>query len=173
MRIPPSSSLGRTLRVVRDAMLGALLICSKEALAALPGVEIVSTLLVAYAVVYRARAFVPLYVFVAVEAVLYPSFISTIMYLYIWAILVGAVLLLPKRILPAPVYMLVSGLFGLLFGTLCAPAQALYFGLTFQGMWAWIIAGLPFDIPHGISNAALGLLVPPLCHLLKWLEVQS
>lgn len=172
MRIPASSPLGRTRRIVRDAMLGALLICSKEALAALPGVEIVSTLLVVYTVVYRMRAFIPLYVFVAVEAVLYPSVISTIMYLYVWAVLVGMVLLLPNRILPAPFYMLVSGIFGLLFGTLCAPAQALYFGLTFKGMWAWIVAGLPFDIPHGISNAALGLLVPPLCRLIKRLEAQ-
>jgi energy-coupling factor transport system substrate-specific component len=64
------------------------------------------------------------------------------------------------------VYPLITGLHGVLFGTLYSPAQALLFGLDFDGMIAWIIAGLPFDLIHGVGNMCLGFLVYPLSELL-------
>ena len=82
-------------------------------------------------------------------------------------------MLLPKNIptkLKAPVYMVVSALHGFLFGTLYAPAQAILFGLSFKGMIAWIIAGLPWDVVHGISNFCCGLLIVPLTKILRKLE---
>ncbi len=158
--------------LVRDALLAALLIASKEMLAGLPNVELVSLLVISYTVVYRARALVPIYVFVAVEAVVWPSPFGTAMYLYVWAILFLVILFLSPRekLRPAWVYALVSGFFGLLFGVLCAPAQAVLFGLDVSGTLAWIAAGLPWDAVHGVTNAALALLVPPLSRLLLRLE---
>ncbi len=163
----------RRLRaLVRDALLAALLIASKEMLAGLPNVELVSCLLITYAVVYRARALVPLYVFVAVEAVIWPSPFGTVMYLYVWAIPVFATLLLTPRGKTRPfwVYSLIAGLFGLLFGVLCAPVQAAMFGLDFRGMLLWIANGFPWDIVHGFANAVFAAAIPPLAALLRKLE---
>ena len=65
------------------------------------------------------------------------------------------------------VYPLVCGLHGLLFGVLYAPVQALMFGLSWDMMLAWIIAGLPFDAIHAVSNILAGLLIVPLTILLN------
>jgi len=40
------------------------------------------------------------------------------------------------------------------------------FGLSFKQMLAWIIAGLPWDIVHGIGNLFVGMLIVPLSELL-------
>lgn len=79
---------------------------------------------------------------------------------------------MPKKIQPI-VYMLVCASHGFLFGTLYAPAQAILFGLNFKGMIAWIIAGLFWDMVHGISNFFVGILIVPLVHLLRKLEYLS
>ena len=91
-------------------------------------------------------------------------------YLYIWTVLWGITMLLPKKLPPkaAPViYMVVCSLHGFIYGILYAPAQALMFGLDFKGMLAWIAAGFPFDITHGISNFLCGSLIVPLIHAIR------
>ena len=86
--------------------------------------------------------------------------------------LFGAVLLipnnLPNRFRP-PVYMLINAAHGFLYGTLYAPAQALLFGMDFDGTIAWILAGLPWDMIHGIGNLFCGILIAPLILLLRQL----
>jgi energy-coupling factor transport system substrate-specific component len=79
-------------------------------------------------------------------------------------------MLLPKNINPKIqpiIYMIVCSLHGFLFGTLYAPAQALFFNLDFEGTIAWIIAGLPYDLIHGVSNFICGLLIVPIISVLK------
>ncbi|MBQ8351097.1 MAG: hypothetical protein IJY20_03520 [Clostridia bacterium] len=166
-------SLVRLRALVRDALLGAVLVFCKELLAFLPNVEMVSMLIIAYTVVYRWRALVPIYVFVVLEAVLYPFPPTVVMYLYVWAILFLVVLLLPRKVLPAPVYMLIGGLFGLAFGALCAPVQAAFFHLSAQGTLAWIAAGFSFDITHAVGNVAICCLTPVVIRLLLRLERHS
>ena len=82
-------------------------------------------------------------------------------------------MLLPTR-MPKPVrpfvYMSVCALHGLLFGTLYAPAQAILFGLDFKGMVSWIIAGLPWDFLHGVSNFFCGILIMPIIAALGYAE---
>ncbi len=68
------------------------------------------------------------------------------------------------------IYMIVNAGHGFLFGTLYAPAQAILFGLNLKGMIAWIIAGLPWDFVHGVSNFFCGLLIVPIVTLLRRLE---
>ena len=67
-----------------------------------------------------------------------------------------------KHVWQSICYIAVCGLHGFLYGTLYAPFQALAFGLSFKGMIAWIIAGLPYDAIHGVSNLFMGALVLPL-----------
>ena len=97
-------------------------------------------------------------------------------YLYVWAVLWAVTMLLPRRMpkaVAAIVYPTVCALHGLLYGVLYAPAQALIFGLNFDGMIAWIIAGFPFDLLHGLGNLVAGLLILPLSHLLEKLSSAS
>ena len=79
-------------------------------------------------------------------------------------------MLLPKKMpkwLAPVVYCAVCAAHGFLYGTLYAPVQALLFGLSFKGMIAWIVAGIPFDITHGISNFFCGILISPCVSALR------
>ena len=76
---------------------------------------------------------------------------------------------MPKKIQPV-VYMAVCAAHGFLFGTLYAPAQAIIHGLSFKGMIAWIIAGLPWDCIHGVSNFLCGVLIMPIASVLRLAE---
>ncbi|MBQ3602900.1 MAG: hypothetical protein IJA02_03575 [Clostridia bacterium] len=152
------------------SMLGAMMYASKELMAILPNIHLIGTFIVAMTVVYRKKALYPLYIFIFVTGLLSGFATWWIPYLYIWAVLWGAVMLLPKNMpkkIKPVVYSLVCGLHGLLYGVLYAPAQALLFGLDFKGMLAWIAAGFPFDVTHGISNFICGLLICPLIAILK------
>ncbi len=152
------------------SMLGAMMYASKILTDVLPNIHLLGVFIVATTVVYRKKALYPLYIFVFVTGLLNGFATWWIPYLYIWAVLWGAVMLLPQnmpsKIRPI-VYMVVCGLHGLLYGVLYAPAQAILFGLNFDGMIAWIIAGLPFDVTHGISNLLCGVLILPLASVLK------
>jgi hypothetical protein len=82
-------------------------------------------------------------------------------------------MLLPRNLPKKPralLYMTVCALHGFLYGVLYAPAQALLFGLDFRGMIAWIMAGLPFDLIHGVSNFCAGALIFPLVSALQTAE---
>ncbi len=152
------------------SMLGAMMYASKILMDLLPNIHLIGTFIVAMTVVYRQKALYPLYIFVFVTGLLNGFATWWIPYLYIWAVLWGAVMLLPKNMpkkFRPVVYALVCALHGLFYGILYAPAQALLFGLNFEGMIAWIIAGLPFDVTHAVSNFCCGLLICPLVAVLK------
>ena len=156
-------------------MLGGLMYVSKLAMEFLPNIHMLGTFIVAITVVYRFRALYPIYVFVFLEGLFSGFSTWWIPYLYIWLPLWGITMLLPgnmpKKIAPA-IYCIISGLHGLLYGTLYAPFQALAFGLNFKGMVAWIIAGLPFDCIHAVGNVICGLLIMPLIKVLTYCRKQ-
>ncbi len=151
-------------------MLGGLMFASKLAMEVFPNIHLIGVFIVAITVVYRVKALYPIYIFVFVFGLFYGFNIWWLPYLYIWTILWGAVMLLPKRMSPkvAPfVYMIVCGLHGFLYGTLYAPAQAIMFGFTFKQTVAWIVAGIPFDAIHGVSNLICGMLIVPLIKAMR------
>ena len=137
------------------AMLGALMYASKIIMEVAPNVHLLGVFTIAFTVVYRKKALYPIYTYVLLNGIFCGFATWWIPYLYLWTVLWGAAMLLPKRI-PAKVrplvYMLLCAAHGFLFGTLYAPAQALLYGLSFRGMIAWIVAGLPWDFVHGVSN---------------------
>lgn len=152
------------------AMLGALMVASKKLMAVLPNIHLLGMIIVAMTVTYRAKALYPIYIYVFAEGIIQGFSPWWVLNLYVWAALWGAVMLLPKNMSPKLqplVYAVVCSLHGFLYGTLCAPAQALLFGLDFKGTIAWIAAGLPFDITHGISNLICGTLIVPVIRALK------
>lgn len=167
----------KTHRKIRDmiifGMLGALMFAAKVAFEALPNIHPIAMFIMVFTVVYRVRALIPLYIFVLIFGLYYGFSIWWIPYIYIWTILWGMTMLLPKKMPDKAamiVYPIVCGLFGLLYGTLYAPAQAILFGYDFPTTLKWIAAGLPFDAIHGLSNLGLGLIVLPLSKVLARLE---
>ena len=154
-------------------MLGAVMYASKFLMELAPNIHLLGVFTIAYTVVYRRKALYPIYVYVFLTGI-FSGFASWwIPYLYLWTVLWGAVMLLPKNMPPKArplVYMAVCAAHGFLFGTLYAPAQALLYGLSLQGMVAWIIAGLPWDCIHGVSNFFCGALIAPLVSLLRMAE---
>lgn len=159
--------------IVIFSMLGSIMYASKIIMEFIPNVHLLGMFTMTYTLVYRKKALYPIYIYILLNG-LFAGFATWwLPYLYIWTVLWGATMLLPKNIpskLRPFVYMVVCALHGFLFGTLYAPAQALLFGLNFHGMIAWIIAGLPWDMIHGISNFCCGILIVPLASLLRRLE---
>ena len=155
------------------AMLGALMYASKMIMEVAPNVHLLGVFTIAFTVVYRKKALYPIYTYVMLNGIFCGFATWWIPYLYLWAVLWGATMLLPKRIpekLRPLVYMLLCAAHGFLFGTLYAPAQALLYGLSFQKMVAWIISGLPWDFVHGVSNFFCGILIVPIVKILTFLE---
>ena len=151
------------------AMLGTVMFCSKIIMEALPNIHLLGALTMAYTIAYRYKALIPIYIYVVLNGV-YSGFNAWwVPYLYIWTILWAITVLLPRRMpdeIKRLVYPMVCGIHGFAFGALYAPAQAIMFHLDFRGMIAWISAGLPFDVIHGIGNCFAGILILPLSNLL-------
>ena len=158
------------------ALLGAIMFTSKLLMEALPNIHLVGMLTMAYTIVYRGKALIPIYIFVMLTG-LYLGFSAWwVPYLYIWTVLWVITMLLPKRMprkVACFVYPAVCCLHGLLFGLLYAPAQAILFNLNFEQTIAWIAAGAVFDVTHAVGNLVVGLLVIPMSELLLSLEKRS
>ena len=136
-------------------------------------IHLLGVFTIAFTVVYRKKALYPIYIYVILNGIFCGFATWWIPYLYIWTVLWGIVMLLPQKMpkkLQPVVYMIVCAAHGVLFGTLYAPVHALLFGLSFQGMVAWILAGLPWDCIHGISNFFCGILILPIVSVLRFAE---
>jgi len=150
-------------------LFGTLMFCSKEILAFLPNIHLLGLLIMVTTILFRFKALISIYIFVFLEGFIYGFATWWVPYLYIWTILWAVTMLLPQRLpnkVKAIIYPIVCSLSGFTFGALYAPSQALLFGLDFNGMIAWIIAGLPYDIIHGISNFLVGFLILPITIIL-------
>ena len=151
-------------------MLGALIFALKKVMEFAPNVHLVGVFIIAMTVVYRKKALYPLYIYIFLDGLFGGFSTWWVPYLYIWTILWGVTMLLPKNMnkkIEPFVYMVICSLHGFLFGTLFAPMQALFFNLDFNGTIAWIVAGLPYDAIHGVSNFFCGLLIVPIITVLK------
>lgn len=158
------------------AMLGTILFCSKILMEAFPNIHFVAMFIIAFTLVYRWKALIPIYIFVLLTGVYGGFNVWWVPYLYIWLPIWGITMLLPRRMpkwLAVPSYMLLGGLHGIAYGVLYAPAQALLFKMDLQMTLAWIASGLVFDILHAAGNFAACALVLPLSNLLFKLEKQT
>lgn len=151
------------------AMLGTIMFCSKLIMEALPNIHLLGTLTMVYTVTYRHKALIPIYVYVLLNGIYAGFSLWWVPYLYIWTLLWAVTMLLPRKMpkkVAMVVYPIVCSIHGFAYGILYSPAQALMFKMDFTQMLAWIAAGFPFDIIHGIGNLVLGLFIVPLSQLL-------
>jgi energy-coupling factor transport system substrate-specific component len=154
-------------------ILSALMFVSKIVMEALPNIHLLGMLTVTYTIVFRKKALIPIYVYVFLNGLFAGFNAWWVPYLYIWTVLWGVTMLVPKNMpkaVASVVYPIVCALHGLFFGVLYAPAEALLSGLDFNGMLAWIASGFVFDIMHAIGNFAAGLLIWPMSQLLLRLK---
>ncbi len=147
--------------IVLYGLLGGLMTATQVAMAALPNIHIVGVLVLLCAQVFGLRALYPVYVFVVLEILIFGMGLWAINYLYVWAILVLIGVALNKSHAGRFGWALAGGVFGMLFGALCAIPH------FFMGGWsmafAYWISGIPYDLIHGAANFVLTLvLLPPL-----------
>lgn len=160
-------------------MLGTLMFVSKILMEVLPNIHLLGMLVMVYTIAFRSRALIPIYIYVFLNGIYAGFNVWWLPYLYIWTILWGITMLIPRRMslkIKCIVYPVICCLHGLLFGTLYSPAQALLFGLDLKQTVAWIISGIPFDLIHGCGNFVAGLLILPLSNVLQRLmqkEIRS
>lgn len=155
------------------AMLGAILFISKIVMEFLPNIHPLTMLITAYTLVYRVKALIPIYVYVIILGVYNGFSLWWVPYIYIWLFIWAFAMLIPKNAsmrVKGILSTVACALHGILYGILYAPAQAIMFGLNFQGMIAWIVAGLPWDVIHMCGNIAMSLLVIPLYKIILKLE---
>jgi energy-coupling factor transport system substrate-specific component len=173
----PSKKQGLTIyELVLFAMLGMVMYVSKMVMEFLPNIHLLGMLTMVYTLVFRAKALIPIYIYVMVNG-LFAGFATWwVPYLYIWTVLWGVTMLLPRNMpvrVAVPVYMAVCALHGLCYGMLYAPSQALLYGLNFQQMITWILIGLPWDVVHAAGNLVAGTLIVPLVRVLRRLEASA
>ncbi len=149
----------KTRDIVLTAMLAALLIASKEILSFLPNIELVTLLIILYTLHFPRLTPYIIYIFVGVQCCIYGLHVWVYMYLYIWILLYFVVRAL-RKFSAHMLWVVVSTLFGLLFGLLCSPVYLFIGGWSMA--FSWFVSGIPFDIIHAIGNcvAALVLFVP-------------
>lgn len=152
-------------------MLGAMMYASKMLMEFMPNVHLIGVFIVAMTIVFRAKALYPIYIFALLTGLFNGFAMWWWPYLYIWLPLWGVTMLLPKHMpkwLAPIVYMIVCGLHGISYGTLYAPYQAIVFlHGDFHKTLAWIAAGFPWDLVHGVSNFFMGALIVPLSNVLR------
>ena len=160
-----------TREIVVFAMLGAVMFVGDIVFEPIPNVHPVTMLTVLYTVAYGKKGIVPFFVYIALQAAFFGG-LWLVPYLYIFPLCYLCTLLVPRK---NPLYArqicytVICTAFGLLFGTLYAPWQALIFIKSFdlKTVFAWIAAGFPYDIIHAVGNFAASLLIIPLSRLLN------
>lgn len=152
-------------------LLGAILIVVQVGLAIIPNIELVSFLIIVYTLVLGRKVFFPIYIFVAVEGLIYGFGTWWINYLYVWAVLALVVLLLRKNEHPM-FWAIVSGMFGLLFGALCSVIY-LFIGGIGMAVTYWV-NGIIFDLLHCGGNViVMALLFKPMYKIMKRLYARE
>ena len=142
--------------VVLFGILGAVTFAAKYVMSALPNIEPVSLMVMLFAVTFGWKALYPMYPYVVMEILFFGINLWNINYLYIWLIL--AVLAIMFKNMEHPLcWAMLSGVYGLLFGALCAPVDIAIGGFSYA-VAKWV-SGIPFDIAHCIGNFVIAMLM--------------
>ena len=161
----------------RDVATVGLMVAAIEAcklvIQAMPNIEMTSFLIILFTLSYPRLTLYAIPAFTLIEGMLYGFGIWWVMYLYAWPLLALVTRAFARKD-SAFFWAVVSGVFGLMFGALCAIPYFFIgfisggFAQGFAQMFAWWVAGIPFDLIHGVSNFAIMLaLYQPISSLLR------
>ena len=154
----------KLFRYILLTLFGVLMYVTQVVMSHLPNFEAVSLLIIVTTCLLGVKALFSVYIFVICEIFTYGLHIWSINYLYVWAILVIAVLC-TRKFASREFFALLSAIFGLLFGTFCSIPYFIMGG--FEGGIVYIIQGFWFDILHCVGNLVLTfILFNPLTNVL-------
>ena len=143
------------------ALMVAVIEVFKFAMIGLPNIELTSFWLVLFSKNFGKKVYFVVPVFVLIEGIIFGFNLWWISYLYIWPLLVLVTRIFRKND-SATLWAIISAVFGLSFGALCAipylfTGTDLRSGLTLA--FNWWVAGIPWDITHCVGNFVLMLLL--------------
>ena len=157
-----------TKDVALMGVMTATIEAAKLALFVVPNVELVTLLVILYSIHFGKKALPAIFAFVGIECLIWGLGLWVIMYLYIWPLLSIVVQIFRKQ-KSVWFWSILAGIYGLLFGALCSISYFFIGGIRTAVTW-WI-AGIPYDILHGISNFIICfILYYPLTKVLKKVE---
>lgn len=167
------SRRGISQDVATVGLMVALIEVCKLFMQGLPNIEMTSFLIILFTLRFGRLTLYAIPAFILIEGLIYGFGLWWVMYLYAWPLL-ALVAHAFRRADSAFFWAIVSGIFGLLFGLLCAIPYffiGLAGGSLSQGLtqfFAWWVAGIPYDLIHGAGNFALMLaLYRPMSRLLE------
>ena len=138
-------------------VLGGLTFAAKLVMSGLPNIEPVSLMGMLYAVVFGRKWVYPVYLYVAMEILVYGINLWNVYYLYVWLILAVAAYLMRRNREPL-VWAILSALFGLSFGALCGITDIFVLGGIAPAVAKWV-SGIMFDVVHCVANFVIALLL--------------
>ncbi len=140
----------KTKQFVLCAFLAGLCVVSKEMLAFLPNVELVTFLMILYSLCLDLKSVILISIlFCFVQMMLYGVGLWTPMYFIVWPGLCLMTYCFRKVLKTEQRLSLYSGIFGLCFGFLFSIP---FFMISLKMGWAYFINGIVFDVIHGVSN---------------------
>lgn len=170
-----SGSLHITVKdIALIGLMVAVIEACKFALLTLPNIELTTFWIIMFAIYFRKRIFFVIPVFILIEGCLFGFGLWCIMYIYLWPMIAIIALIFSKKASSALTWAIISGLFGLMFGFFSAIPYVIInsvganLNAGLSAAFAWWIAGIPWDLAHGIGNFTLMLvLYHPVTRVMK------
>lgn len=154
-------------------MMVAVIEVCKISLAWAPNIELTTFWLIMFTLFFGKKILFVVPVFILIEGAMYGIHIWWIMYLYTWPLLVLITGIFRKQE-SVWFWSILSCVFGLSFGFLCSFPYVVIGAVEksfINGLYAgftWWVAGIPWDILHGVGNFVLMLvLYTPVKLMLK------
>lgn len=154
------------------AMIAIIEVC-KVALSFAPNIELTTFWIIMFSLFFGKKIYAVIPAFILIEGSFYGFGLWWLMYLYTWPLLVLLTKLFKKQ--ESIVFWSVfSSLFGLSFGFWCS-FPYFFMGLFSGGLrsgiigqFTWWVAGIPWDVVHGIGNFILMfILYKPISKIIK------
>ncbi len=157
-------------KIVFIAAMTAVLEAAKFALNAIANVELISLLTIIFTLYFGWQAALPaLLIFAVIESLWWGISLWTVTYFYVWPVLILLAWIFRKQMNRLTAACL-SSLYGFAFGFLCAFTTLVIAGPG--AAFAWWVAGIPYDLVHGVSNFVIAyLLFDPLMNMFRKLHI--
>lgn len=149
---------GKAIRqIVLIAAMTAILEVAKFALNAIANVELITLLVMLFTRKFGWKlSLASVLLFACIESMWWGVSIWTATYFYVWPILV-LISALTANIESPLLNAVIAGVYGLLFGALCSLLTLVTAGPN--AAIAWWIAGIPYDLVHGVANFVICLVL--------------
>ena len=154
-------------------MMVAVIEVCKVALLGLPNIELTTFWIIMFTLYFGKNIIYVIPVFILIEGCMYGFGLWWIMYLYMWPSLAFVTWLFRKQ-KNMLFWCILSSIYGFLFGLFCAIPYVVI-GISNGGIrsgliagFSWWVAGIPWDIAHGIGNFVLMLILfYPIHYVMK------